>query len=521
MSLKIPDSSHLTNSRRNRVDLTSSSDAAMRLATYLADELVGKRARRLTAVQFADMIHTMKLLLLDLLSAEETSHGLWIGYSRGKANYVTGGCYWDSGAQRPLISYSHYLSCVDFLAETGLVESRKAESGRGKFASRIRTAKPLVRYFRDFRLNWTNIETDQETPAIVVKDENKRIVPWPEPGRFDLDQAIANLRRINENLNSTFINLNISDDELAQINECREGTPDDDEGDADYVSPIDFSRRTLKRVFAKSSFANGGRFYGGWWQGVPSAYRKYIEIDGAVTVELDYSTIQPRILYASVGQAPPEDSYVLPDWGKEHRKVVKKAFSQLLNSDATSRNPNQWHRFAPAEDPDPLPVAWSSIGSYERDILRRRSFLERTGRDYSELIADLLNYHKPIERDFFSGVWGTTQNIDSQIVEKVLIKLLEEPVPLTALPIHDSFIIRRGGEQQLLRIMTEVFNEVVKTEAKIDRDTAVFNPPPDYDGSPIVVFDSEFHELVKTNIRTHTKYHLREHQWIQTWGTID
>ena len=69
-------------------------------------------------------------------------------------------------------------------------------------------------------------------------------------------------------------------------------------------------------------------------------------IDGAITVELDYSTIQPRILYATAGAEPPEDSYILPGWGEDLRPVTKKLFSQLLNSDETSRNPRQWHRFA-------------------------------------------------------------------------------------------------------------------------------------------------------------------------------
>ena len=34
------------------------------------------------------------------------------------------------------------------------------------------------------------------------------------------------------------------------------------------------------RVFNNGSWRQGGRFYGGFWQGIPSAYRKYIRIDG-------------------------------------------------------------------------------------------------------------------------------------------------------------------------------------------------------------------------------------------------
>lgn len=81
-------------------------------------------------------------------------------------------------------------------------------------------------------------------------------------------------------------------------------------------------------------------FYGGWWQGLPSEYRKYIEIDGAMTVELDYATIQPRFLYVKAGAEAPEDSYSVPGWSSELRPTIKKAFNQLVNSKERIRNPN-------------------------------------------------------------------------------------------------------------------------------------------------------------------------------------
>jgi hypothetical protein len=43
--------------------------------------------------------------------------------------------------------------------------------------------------------------------------------------------------------------------------------------------PIDLSKRTLTRMFTNGSFEEGGRFYRGWWQNVPSEYRKFITID--------------------------------------------------------------------------------------------------------------------------------------------------------------------------------------------------------------------------------------------------
>src|SRR5665213_2823864 len=60
---------------------------------------------------------------------------------------------------------------------------------------------------------------------------------------------------------------------------------------------VEFERVRLYRVFNNGSFKEGGRFYGGWWQGIPSRYRQYITIDGHTTWEYDYSYLHPAMLY--------------------------------------------------------------------------------------------------------------------------------------------------------------------------------------------------------------------------------
>jgi hypothetical protein len=244
----------------------------------------------------------------------------------------------------------------------------------------------------------------------------------------------------------------------------------------------------------------------------------HIEIDGTVTVELDYSTLQPRILYAWSNHPIPDDSYILPSWGKEFRPIVKKAFSQLLNSDESSRNPNQWHRFAPNLDPDPLPDDWHTIGKNAREKRRRDFFAEKYGRDYRDLIAELLEHHKPIGEFFFSGVWGKTQNLDSQIAERVMIHLLNEETPVTALPIHDSFIVPFGAEYLLNEAMNKAFFELVGVEPKIDRAEVVFNE--EENTERLIVADKVFHERVKEQLQTHSRYNRRCNEWHQRYGPL-
>ena len=84
-----------------------------------------------------------------------------------------------------------------------------------------------------------------------------------------------NLEGINALLDRTWIDIDISDEEHIKLNEKMDKKPD--------KSPIDFTRRKLRRIFNNSSFEQGGRFYHGWCQEIPSSYRKYITISGKRT----------------------------------------------------------------------------------------------------------------------------------------------------------------------------------------------------------------------------------------------
>ena len=205
MSLQHPDSAHLLNSRRNRVGLTTNSRSMMQFAAELVDEIDRGRVRRMPSDQLSECLDTMVCILLDLLSAVEADEMLWVGYSRGKGNYTSGGCYWDELSHTPLLSYTYYLNCINLLEEHGFIENRTAKAGLSRFSSRMKATPKLHKHFLSLGLNWSAIKNASYASAIIVKDENKRPARWPDPGKFDLNQAIGNLHRINENLSSTFI----------------------------------------------------------------------------------------------------------------------------------------------------------------------------------------------------------------------------------------------------------------------------------------------------------------------------
>lgn len=87
---------------------------------------------------------------------------------------------------------------------------------------------------------------------------------------------------------------------------------------------VSLSKRTLYRVFNDEGLTSGGRFYGAWWQNIPSEYRPHITINGKPMVEYDYSGLHPAILYAERGLAVPEDPYAGIVTPRTHTKEGKK-----------------------------------------------------------------------------------------------------------------------------------------------------------------------------------------------------
>lgn len=501
-------------SRRNRIYLATIDRRVAELATEMVAEHRRNRKKEYSEQERAEYQRHFELVLLDLLAANSTDPALYVGYSRRMEAFLRDGSYWDEEAQRPAISRTYYLAAISFLHSKGWIDNVTAQAGYGGFSSRMRATEQLRQRFAESRLTWASVSADLNRPIITMKDDDKKPVSLPAPGQFDLEAARQNLLRINRNLDSTFINIDISDEQHDALRHRLMGQHIDVDRDAigEEREPLDFSNRTLRRVFARGSYGMGGRFYGGWWQGVPSDLRRHIEIEGAVTVEMDYSSMQPCIFYAEAGQLPPADAYRLRGWDGTPRETIKKLFNQLINSDATSKNPRQWHRFAPA-----IEIDAEGVGQHQLAKMQREAFRERTGRDYAELIADLLDFHRPIENAFFSKSWGRMQRVDSDIAERVMLTLLDADRPIVALPIHDSFIVGRGAENILKTTMMEAFKEVVRANANVDREATVWDGPLPIEG---LVFGEDIHQQALDHGLTYTRYHQRERDWNDARGMI-
>lgn len=159
MPLKAKAEEHQLHSRRNRPTSTSRSQALTAYARGLVDDMSAKRQRRFTEEQRDECTANMLSLLTDLLAASEADPGLWIGYSRGRKEFIKGGAYWNNKTGRSLPSQTYYLASIDHLAQQGLIRNEKAKPGFGKFSSRIKPTEDLTKRFSELDVNWANIST--------------------------------------------------------------------------------------------------------------------------------------------------------------------------------------------------------------------------------------------------------------------------------------------------------------------------------------------------------------------------
>ena len=186
------------------------------------------------------------------------------------------------------------------------------------------------------------------------------------------------------------------------------------------------------------------QFYGGWWQNIPKDYRRYITINGCQTVEVDFSTLHPTLLFLENKLDPPVDFYDLglktegspifePDAVQYEikRKIIKGFANALINDER---------------------------GVHKLDV----ASVKALGMESVELKDLLIKTHPVFAKAIKSDAGVRYQFIDSRIAELVMMKLLRQNI--VCLCVHDSFVVIDDFHHELVLAMKEAFAEVVKAD---------------------------------------------------------
>ncbi len=396
------------------------------------------RGRGLTESQSNSFRISLRALLLNIVYNHVADPNLSI-IMRCRSNYYSS----QSRYQRAEISHAHLIEkSMHPLVKLGYLDIVEGEIGRGLSTVVRATPKLLSKLAEHFPEGLPYVEIDyRNAETIILKDDNKQRIDYSDTDHTNTMRS--NLLTINSALDAAHINLFVTDDELQEYNKRRYAAianDASDEQEESYKPPVNFSKKYLHRVFndGRAEFDRGGRFYGAWWEGIESKYRRFITINSKPTVELDYQAIHPSLLYAHIGEKwdPNDDAYRLehinPLLTPDFRKTYKIQFQRLLNAKAN---------IAPRQLP-PLPPGIDS--------------LEPITVAFSEM-------HAPVADYFFQGIGKELQYRDAQIAEQVMLRMLEQGYVVLA--VHDSFIVQTQAKDILKETMRESFKDVMQSSA--------------------------------------------------------
>lgn len=357
-----------------------------------------------------------------IVAMDAAGAGARVEYSRGKTTYIGHTVY-----KPEFLKSKQLIATIDGMIAAGLLVGHMGDRGSGGREQKQSTYWPtqlLLDGLAGRGIGASQTLTVGERPVVFLYDEDDRLQNY-DPTAQEVGGKIANLRAYNAFIDNQALDL---------------PSPDDAPGESDLTAVA------LRRQF-NGSFDLHGRFYGGWWQNVEEAQRSKISINGAATVELDYGSFVPRVLYHWAGVAFPGDAYAIPEimaaaeadgmaW-EAVRPVVKKVFNFMLN--AKRRGGHMGSRAFEGLPPS---------------ITR------------AEAIAAIERAHESIKHHFFKQEYFVLQKLDSDICEAVMVAGVDAGI--VVLPIHDSFIVESSKEEWLRSEMTKAYREKLGFDPVID-----------------------------------------------------
>jgi hypothetical protein len=192
----------------------------------------------------------------------------------------------------------------------------------------------------------------------------------------------------------------------------------------------------LRRIFCYEDFTKCGRLYGHYLQNVPGEERGHVRIQGHKVVDMDYSTMHLRLLYARAGvPLPAGDPFAIPGCD---RATVKKAVYAILNAiKPLSR--------APKDLKGRLPV----------------------GLTWPKLCAMIFERLPLVKEHAYQGIGLELMFLESQILVEVLSQLVK--LNIGFIPMHDGLLVPEPHAEIVGAIMVETYKSLVHEDIKITR----------------------------------------------------
>lgn len=323
------------------------------------------------------------------------------------------------------------------------IDNKLAESRVGAYKG---TAK-FVKYFR--KLNLYSLKINFNTfPSVRVGNKETGTIENPVK-RKQFKEHRKSIKEINLYYDTIHIDLFVTAEELTKIRmqmSSKDARDEWIETEEDVLKELNFRRKYLHRKFHDENYNLHGRFYGGFWQSIPSEWRNRITINGKATVEMDYTNMHFAVLYDELEDKlakPNSDLYDLSpfsDWkeGTQYRNEVKLIMNYMLNctDDEQVKNVIEKNR---AKD-------------FTQGVPKRF-------RTWQNLIDFIKEVHAPIAHNFYTGQGIRLMYLDSLIAENVIRRGVENDVCI--LSVHDSFISKFEHHPKVMKWMLDAYKDVI------------------------------------------------------------
>ena len=401
----------------------------------------------------------IKIVLLDLYVAWLDDPDLCIAVNMTR-DFYSKNFGTDATRYNELNISAKTIHVVNTLKDKGLVGYKRgveAQEGYGSgFVSRIWAKPKLISMFERSALNQFMIYSHYDREMLVLRDEYKNDINYADTEETESQRLVV--QQYNDILKRTFIDIGSANSPRLEI-EKNKGSKS--QGKPHYVHILHKGKFT-HRVFNNSSWDEGGRFYGGFWQRIGQDYREQILINNEETVELDFSSLHPVLAYVQAGVDYWKEHDIGPydisvngiEDAKVSREVIKKLFLLALN----------------AKDQTILFKAFRSEFDYSLLDGLEYSFTDDA---LGAILDSIKARHTKIADQIATGAGTVLMNLDSRIVEFVIQRFLDNNS--VVLSVHDSFIVIERHRDRLLAAMKDAWVFVTEqTEIKYKQNVPIY-----------------------------------------------
>ena len=383
----------------------------------------------------------IKLVLLDLYLAWNEHPNMKLGVNLNNNAYKAKSRYNELHISKKTITVVKRLHELQLI---NMVYGFNDPTGRFSKVARIWSTQNLINQFKKTPFKTYHIHNDIKREVIILRNSLKKDIEYDDNDETHKMRSV--IIEYNKLINRTFIDIPELDKPIINSKDK-------------YIT-ISSSEKFTRRIFNNETWEDGGRFYGGWWQRVPSFFRSKIYINDKPTIEDDYSTLHPILLYANKGinylKLKRGDAYDfdVPDLtDKEDRRTLVKT---LLLIAINAKDETSTFRAVKSELQNELP------------------YYSFTFNNLRIILTKLKEKHPEIADDFCTGKGLQLMNLDGKITDYIIDKFTQNNIPI--LCIHDSFVVPFNQDNFLRTTMNEGIKIVTnKGIPNIDRKALGFH----------------------------------------------